>query len=186
MAVPPEISTRNLTGVYTLNRILSDSSQTVLKMQNIGWVVRQAVAYSTVTVTLQQYDDSDGKPHLDQEQISTGGIRNFEDRIMDWQDTLKENWIWGKVNGRSRYVGLKEIEDPYLKEGWGQDCVEGEVVEGYVESVKDGWDARQIWGFADVDGQRRHVRKILARRPGWDDQRIRMVYDWYGPANAKT
>lgn len=183
MAIPPEITVRNLTGIYTLNRTLSDSSQTVLKMQNIGWVVRQAVAYSTVTVTLQQYTDSEGQNHLDQEQLSTGGIKNFEDRIMDWQWTEKENWIWGKVNGRSRYVKLSEIEDEYLKEGW-EGGSEGEVVEGYVESLKDGWDARQIWGFAVVGGEKKHVRRILARRPGWKEERIRMVYDWKEHANA--
>lgn len=185
MSIPSEITTRNLTGIYTLNRHLSDSSQTVLKMQNIGWVIRQAVAYSTVTVTLQQYTDSEGQNHLDQEQLSTGGIKNFEDRIMDWETTDKENWIWGKVKGRSRYVKLSEVEDEYLKEGW-EDGPEGEVVEGFVENTKDGWDARQIWGFAIVEGERKHVRRILARRPGWKEERIRMVYDWKGPANAMT
>jgi hypothetical protein len=185
MAIPTEITIRNLTGVYTLNRQLSDSSQNVLKMQNIGWVIRQAVAYSTVTVTVQQYTDSDGINHLDQEQLSTGGIKNFEDRVMDWQWTEKENWIWGKVNGKSRYVKAAEVDDAYLKEGW-EDGVEGEVVEGLAESKKDGWNAWQIWGFGVVDGERKHVRKILAKRPGWKDERIRMVYDWKGPAPAMT
>ena len=187
-SVPPEIHTHNLTGIYTLNRTLSDDSQQVLKMQQIGFLVRQAVAYSTVTVTLQQYtDDTSGQKHLDQEQLSTGGIRNFEDRVMDWEWTVKENWIWGKVKGRSRYTRLAEIEDPFLKEGWENDSSgdgggKGEVVEGYVESVADGWTARQVWGFAEVEGQRRHVRRILSTKPRWEDQRIRMVYDWKGPA----
>jgi hypothetical protein len=184
MAVPDEITTRSLTGIYTLNRTLSDSSQTVLKMQNINFLVRSAVAYSTVTVTLQQYTDPTGLHHLDQEQLSTGGIRNFEDRVMDWQWTDKENWIWGKVRGHSRYVKLSEIEDSYLREGW--ENSDGEFVEGYVESAKDGWSAQQIWGFAVVDGERRHVRRILAKKPGWEEQRIRMVYDWRGPANEKS
>ena len=180
--IPPSVTVKNLSGTYILNRTLSDSSQTVLKMQNINFLVRQAVAYSTVTVTLSQYTDSEGRKHLDQEQLTTGGIRNFEDRIMDWQWTEKYNWIWGKVNGKSRYTKLGGIEDAYLKEGWSKDCVEGEVVEGYVESTTDGWTARQVWGFAEVEGERRHVRRILAKKAGWEDQRIRMVYDWKPPA----
>ncbi len=93
MAVPPSITIHSLTGSYTLNRQLSDSSQAVLKMQSIGFAIRQAVAYSTVTITLQQYTSADDNlPHLDQFQTSTGGIKNFEDRIMDWQWTIKENW----------------------------------------------------------------------------------------------
>lgn len=174
MAVPPSITTHNLSGTYTLNRTLSDSSNQVLKMQNVGFIIRQAVAYSTVTVTLNQYTDDAGVQHLDQDQTSTGGIKNFEDRIMDWQWTEKYNWIWGNVKGKSRYVGVDQIEDPYLREGW----EDGDVVEGYVESVGDSWTARQVWGFAEVKGQRRHVRRILARKTGWADQRIRMVYDW--------
>lgn len=147
-------------------------------MQNINWVVRQAIAYSTVDVTLNQYEDEEGHKHLDQEQLSTGGIRNLEERLMDWVYTEKWNWIWGQVNGKSRYTTLDQIEDEYLRDGWSQDTEEKGIVEGYVESVSDNWVARQIWGFAEVDGQRRHVRKILAQKPGWEDLRIRMVYDW--------
>ena len=97
---------------------------------------------------------------------------------MDWQWTDKYNWIWGKVHGKSRYTKLEDVEDAdrYLREGW----EEGEVVEGFVESVGGGWMARQVWGFAVVDGQRRHVRRVLARKKGWADQRIRLVYDWKG------
>jgi hypothetical protein len=178
MAVPPGITTSNLSGTYLLNRTLSDSSQAVLKMQGVNFVVRSAVAYSNVTVTLSQYTDSEGRKHLDQDQVSTGGIKNFEDRVMDGVFTEKYNWIWGKVSGKSRYVKIEDIKDSYLREGWSKDCVEGEVVEGYVESVTDKWTAMQIWGFAEVDGERKHVRRILATKPGWEDQRIRMVYDW--------
>ena len=178
MAVPSHITVENLSGTYILNRTLSDSSQSVLKMQNVGFLIRQAVAYSTVTVTLKQYSTEDSKRHLDQEQLSTGGIKNFEDRIMDWEPTEKYNWIWGKVNGKSRYTRLSEIEDAFLKEGWEKGCVEGEIVEGYAESVTDGWAARQVWGFAEVEGQRKHVRRILSTKPGHESLRIRSVYDW--------
>lgn len=181
MAVPPEITISNLTGIYTLNRHLSDNSQGVLKMQGVNYFVRQAAAYSTVDVTLKQYTCDEGLKHLDQEQLSTGGIRNFEDRVMDWEQGEKDNWIWGKVNGQSRYTTLDQIEDEYLRDGWGQDCIDGEVVEGYVESVTGTWRARQVWGFAEVDGERKHVRRILAQKPGQKDLRIRMVYDWKAP-----
>ncbi len=182
MAVPNEITVKNLSGTYTLNRQLSDSSQSVLKMQGVNFLVRQAVAYSTVDVTLKQYTSPDGVQHLDQDQASTGGIKNFEDRVMDWEQGEKSNWIWGKVSGKSRYTKLDSIEDEYLREGWSRDCVDGEVVEGYVESVTDKWSATQIWGFAEVEGVRRHVRRILAKKPGSADLRIRMVYDWKAPA----
>lgn len=186
MAVPSDITVHNLTGTYTLNRTLSDSSQAVLKMQSIGFIIRQAVQYSTVTVILQQYTDSEDRLHLDQEQISTGGIRNFEDRIMDWEWTEKYNRIWGKVHGKSRYVKLGEIEDEFLRDGWEEHCVREGIVEGYVESATDKWSARQVWGFAEVGGERKHVRRILAQKPGQESLRIRIVYDWKGPADVPS
>ena len=184
MVVPNSITVQNLTGTYTLNRILSDSSQAVLKMQNINFLVRQAVQYSTITITLKQYTDSTGQ-HLDQEQVSTGGIRNFEDRLMDWAWTEKYNRIWGKVHGKSRYTRLDQVEDEWMRQGWSKECVEGQVVEGYVESATDSWSARQVWGFAVVEGERRHVRRVLAKKPGQEDQRIRLVYDWKEPASTE-
>ena len=205
MAVPPHITTSNLTGIYTLNRALSDSSQQTLKMQNVSWLVRQAVQYSNIETTLKQYStipttasssttegtssvgDSNGdagvpqqQHHLDQYQISTGGIRSFEDRVMDWQWTVKPNKIWGDVRGRSRYTPLSSISEDWLREGWDETCTSTTVVEGFVEGVKDGWTSHQVWGFAVVEGQRRHVRRIVARREGWSEERVRMVYDWKG------
>lgn len=102
---------------------------------------------------------------------------------MDWQWTVKPNKIWGEVKGKSRYVALEAIDgDEWLKEDWDESCVgKAGVVEGFVEGVKDGWTAHQVWGFAVVEGQRRHVRRIVAKREGWKDERVRMVYDWKGP-----
>ena len=91
-----------MSGSYTLSKTLSDSSQAVLKMQNVAFIIRQAVQYSTVTVTLKQYTDAQGRVHLDQEQVSTGGIKNNEERVLDGNEENKENKIWGKVKGRSR------------------------------------------------------------------------------------
>lgn len=188
-AVPPHITTTSLTGIYTLNRTLSDSSQQTLKMQNVGWLVRQAVAYSNIETTLKQYTtttaattEAKQQHHLDQHQLSTGGIRNFEDQILDWQPRVHANKIWGEVRGKSRYAAVSAIEDEWLREGWDESCTGegGKVVEAFVEGVKDRWTAHQVWGFAIVEGQRRHVRRIIARREGWEDERVRMVYDWKG------
>ena len=102
MAVPTTLTLKDLSGSYTLNKTLSDSLQPMLRMQNIGFIIRQAVQYSSITVTLKQYTDAEGKVHLDQEQVSTGGIRNTEDRVLDGEWSEKENRIWGLVKSRSR------------------------------------------------------------------------------------
>jgi hypothetical protein len=74
-------------------------------------------------------------------------------------------------------IKVSEIEDEFLKQGW-----EGEdVVESYAESVDNGWTALQIWGFADVEGVRRHVRRVVTKK-GKDELKIRIVYDWAPPS----
>ena len=76
-----------------------------------------------------------------------------------------------------RFIKLSEIDDDFLKEGWTDDCCEGDVIESTNESVTDTWTARQIYGFAEVNGEKKQVRKIVGKK-GDQIERIRMVYDW--------
>jgi hypothetical protein len=101
MAAPSTVSTADLSGTYTLNSKLSDPMDAVLKMQGVGWLVRQAAAYSTVTCTMKQYV-RDGAVCLDVDQVSTGGIRSKEERVLNWEWREKDDRIWGKVRGRAR------------------------------------------------------------------------------------
>ncbi|KAK4550191.1 hypothetical protein LTR36_003158 [Oleoguttula mirabilis] len=177
MAVPASVTTKDMSGTYTLNKTLSDSSQAVLKMQNIGFIVRQAAQYSTVTATLKQYTDDRGVVHLDQDQVSTGGIRNIEERTLDGVSGERTNSIWGKVRGVTRLTKLSELEDDYLKEGWSQDCIDGDLIYSVNESDTNGWRAVQVYGFADVGGERKHVRRVVTTK-GEQVEKIRLVYDW--------
>lgn len=103
MAVPTSTTTHNLSGVYNLNRTLSDSSLPVLKQQGIGFLVRQAAQYSNITITMKQYtEEESGKDRVDFEQVSTGGMKSQEERWMDGEWREKDDRIWGKVRGRAR------------------------------------------------------------------------------------
>ena len=101
MAAPATLTTADMSGVYTLNHKLSDSTDAVLKLQGVGWLVRQAAAHSTVTATIKQYN-KDGIIHLDVNQVSTGNITSSEERILDWEWKEKDDKIWGKVRGKAR------------------------------------------------------------------------------------
>lgn len=134
-------------------------------------------------LTTQQFVDENGLMHIDNEQITTGNIRNLEERIVDYQWREKDDRIFGKVNGRSRCVKLDEIETEYLKQGWDEQFLahsENEVIQVFVDSVgkKPEWTAEQVWGFEVVDGQKRHTRRIVVRR-GKEEHKIRLVYDWF-------
>lgn len=71
---------------------------------------------------------------------------------------------------------LSEISDSYLTEGWGQDAA-GKFIWSINESLTDGWTTEQVFGFAEVDGKRRHVRRVFCRK-GAKEERMRLVYDW--------
>ncbi|KXL46496.1 hypothetical protein M433DRAFT_157541 [Acidomyces richmondensis BFW] len=177
MSVPDTVTTKDMTGKYVINKKLSDSSNSTLKMQNVGFIVRQAAQYSTIIVELKQYTDDKGTMHLKQVQTSLGGITNSEERQINGEWGEADNAIWGKVKGWTRFRKVSEIEDPFQKEGWEQACIDGEVIEAYNESMTDSWNSLVVYGFAVIDGVRRHVRRIVSKK-GKQVEKIRMVYDW--------
>ncbi|EGP88092.1 unnamed protein product [Zymoseptoria tritici ST99CH_1A5] len=175
-SVPAEINIKNVTGSYAMNKKLSDSTGPMLKMQKIPWLVQQAANYSSVSVNLKQYTDDQGVVHVDQEQVSSVNTQH-EPRILDNQMHERDIQYWGKVKGRSQFAKVADLQDAYLKEGWEGD----EILESFAESLENGWTADQVWGFAEVEGVRRHVRRILSKK-GKDELRIRLVYDWAPPS----
>ncbi|KAF7189316.1 hypothetical protein HII31_09294 [Pseudocercospora fuligena] len=176
MAAPPEINVHNMTANYDMNKKVSDSTADMLKQQGLPWLVRQAANYSAVEIKLKQYEEGDGI-HLDQEQISTGGVVQLEQRILNGEWGERDIQYWGKVKGWNKYVKVADItEDDFLKEGWAQECLDGDVILSHTESQQNGWVADQVWGFAEVDGQRRHVRRVVSKK-GKDVIRVKLVYD---------
>ncbi|GAB1740932.1 hypothetical protein NU219Hw_g6002t1 [Hortaea werneckii] len=177
MAAPASVTIKDMTGTYTLNSKQSDSSQATLKMQGVGWLVRQAVQYSTITLHMKQYTDDKGTVHLDQESISTGNVSSVENRELNGEWGERENKIWGKVKGTTRFRKVSELDDDYLKEGWNQETLDGEVIEAVNESCTDTWTAVQIYGFGNIDGQRKHIRRTVAKK-GKQVEKITLVYDY--------
>ena len=45
--------------------------------------------------------------------------------------------------------------------------------------MADTWTAVTVWGFADVGGERKHVRRVLGKK-GKEELRIQLVYDYQG------
>lgn len=104
MAAPESVTIDDLTGVYNLDKTLGDDSSNMLKMQGVGFIIRQAIAYSAVEITLKQTKDAEGITHLDSMQVSTGNQKNDEHWTMNNIETEVDNRIWGKVKGTAKYV----------------------------------------------------------------------------------
>jgi len=186
MAAPAEITIKDLTGQWVMNKTLSDDTDALLALQGVGWWRRRAIGLATVTLDVKQYVGDDGKPHIDIDQTATGGIKGtFEKRTLDWEIRAHTDHIFGDLKGRSRYLNLDAVEDPFLKDGWLEGDEEkggpnGEVhIESWVENEERGWTADQIWGFAIIDGQRYYTRRVTVKK-GDEVQNVRLVYNWQG------
>ncbi|KAL8635081.1 MAG: hypothetical protein Q9228_007394 [Teloschistes exilis] len=106
--------------------------------------MRRLISLATVTLTITQYTTDDSLTHIDIYQVaSPGGISSQENRILDWTYRDHDDKVFGAVKGKSRWVKLVGIDDhEFLKEGY--DDLEGEHVQGYVESKNGGWTVDQV------------------------------------------
>jgi hypothetical protein len=180
------------------NKSLSDAFEPVLALQSVGYLTRKALGLATVTQHLRQSPTTgeDGQPTtaITIDQMITGGFKgSVENRTLDWHSRGHTDWLFGSVEGRSRYStlakilgesegkGVVEEDAKFLAEGWLKETEEGEVVEAYADNDGNKWTALQIWGFADIGGERKLTRRFAIRRKDKDEVvRVRMVYDYLG------
>jgi hypothetical protein len=180
------------------NKTLSDSPDPVLALQGVGWLTRKAIGLATVTQHLKQSPTTgeDGKPtaQIDIEQFATAGVKgSTEKRTLDWHAREHSDWLFGTLQGKSRYntiqavveaskgKGTEEEDAKYLAEGWLPETSDGEVVESFVDNNGAKWTGWQIWGFAEISGERKLTRRFAIRRKDKDEVvRIRLTYDWLG------
>jgi hypothetical protein len=159
----------------------------VLALQGVGWLTRKAIGLATVTQHLKQSPTTgeDGKPttQIDIEQFATAGVKgSTEKRTLDWQYRGHTDWLFGTLQGRSRYNTLQAI----LEESKGKTIEEEDakyLAEGWLQETEEGakWTGWQIWGFASINGERRLTRRFAIRRKNADEVvRIRLTYDWVG------
>lgn len=152
-------------------------------MQGIGLLVRKGVGLASITIEVKQFEappkapntSTDPVTHIEITQTASGLKSTQENRCVD--DTFREHddWLFGNVKGKSKWLKLDEIEDVYLSDNW--DADNEQFLWSHVESLGNGWTADQIWGFQTIDGERRYCRNILITK---DDERaeFRFVYDF--------
>ena len=148
-----------------------------------------------MTQHLKQGVAEDGtSTQIDIDQLVTGGLKgSSEKRTLDWQYRPHSDWLFGDLQGRTRYStlakvieentgkGVSEEDAKYLAEGWLKETEEGEVVESFVDNDGNKWTGWQIWGFAEIGGQRKLTRRFAIRKKDKDVVvRVRLVYDWAG------
>jgi len=184
MAAPAEMTTLDFTGTFVMNKALSDPTDEILRLQGLSWWTRKAIGLATITLYVKHYKDDEGTEHIDIDQRGTGGIGSTELRTLNWEPRPVEDRIFGAIVGKSRRVKIEDVENEYLNKNWLADTLEHGAVESYVESdtpkSQTTWIANQIWGFADINGERRYVRRVYFTGPNGEIIEARLVYDYVG------
>ncbi|KAI0890695.1 uncharacterized protein GGS22DRAFT_151616 [Annulohypoxylon maeteangense] len=211
MAAPANKTIGDLNGKWILNKNLSDSVEPALALQGVGWLIRKTINNTTVTLHVKQYqgpptppavaaDDTPTVTRVDIDQIATAGVKGTtENRCLDFVFREHSDWLFGRVQGRSRWISAAELKTlvsaggEAIEKKWVQDdfvtkdWLEGDAEKGgpegethmlnHVESLDNGWTALQVWGFQDVGGERRYARNIVVAK-GDTYVAFRMIYDW--------
>lgn len=161
-------------------------------------MTRKAIGVATITLNVKQYTDASGITHIDIDQTATGGISGTsEKRELNWEASSHSDHVFGKLEGRSRWINADAISQPlpdyevtekeasFLSQGWIEDDSEnggpnGERhIDSFVRNKDKKWTARQIWGFQMIDGERRYVRKVVVKEIGGSKEHyVTLIYDW--------
>jgi hypothetical protein len=100
-----------------------------------------------------------------------------EQYILDYEWRENRDPFFGQVRGRSRWVDRGEVEEEGLKDGL-DNLEEGRLIEAAGGDVEGKWSAIQIWGFLEIERERKHVRKVVVKGKNHEEVRSMMVYDW--------
>ncbi|KAI1112046.1 hypothetical protein F5Y14DRAFT_285961 [Nemania sp. NC0429] len=195
MAAPPSKTTSNLNGQWVLNKTLSDPTDPALALQGVGWLIRKGIGAARITITAKQYvDDGEaGTTHIDIGQSASGLSSTQENRTLDWSARPHKDWLFGAVEGRSKFVTRAElaalvgaddgearregwVDSDYLARDWEEEEGEGKYIFSNVVA-EAGWFATQVWGFQVIGGERRYVRNVVVAK-GEKFENFKMVYDF--------
>ncbi|CAK5264599.1 unnamed protein product [Mycena citricolor] len=185
MAVPAEFTILNITGKFSMNKTLTNGNDTdtILRLQGVGWFKRSVIAKSTITLYVKHYKDDAGVEHIDIDQGS-GIPGTREERGLNWQEREVNDSLFGPVVGKSRRVQASEVTEPFLATQWTADTFEHGLVESYVysDTPRSGttWIAHQTWGMEEIDGVRRYARHVKFIGPQGEVIETKLVYDYLG------
>ncbi len=161
-------------------------------------MTRKLVGNATLTLTVKHYTAPPSPPadpsgpevsHIEIEQTGTGGLKgSTERRCLDYTFREHSDWLFGTVQGQSKWMTPADITDEFLKGKEGE-WLEGEEEKGgpngethilsHVESQDSDWTATQIWGFQIIGGERKYTRHIVVAK-GSERVELKLVYDYLG------
>ncbi|KAE8148293.1 hypothetical protein BDV25DRAFT_158573 [Aspergillus avenaceus] len=118
MAAPTDITLKDISGEWMMDKTLSNPTEPLLALQGMGWMKRKALNMANITLQVHQYPDNEDSKvmHVHIDQIVTGGIKGTtENRRTDWTPREHEDHVFGRVKGQSRLIRGSKGADGKLR-----------------------------------------------------------------------
>lgn len=185
MATPPSKTLRTLAPAhFTLNPTLSTDFTQIMKTQGVNALIRTAASSTTVHLLISEL--SDNKVVMKQTAMTSKLPGTEEDYPLDWTWRGSSNGLFGKVEGRARWVA----EEEGRKEGgvvgdevewmWVEEDGERKLLQAEGRDAGGKWEARHLLGFEMLEGERRFTRRVFVKNKNGEEVRGMMVWDWVG------
>ena len=176
MAAPPETNLHTLSGKYKLNKGLSADIAAILSLQGTNSLTAKAISSASITLTISQ---PNAHQYEVKQSVTSAAIPGTtEQYILDDQWRTNSDPFFGRVKGKAKWISMEELKGlDDIPEGW-DDSDDGKLIlaEGGSEDGK--WSAFRVWGFRQVEGDRRWVQAVRV----WNDKGEKivgnMVYDY--------
>ncbi|CAI7662729.1 unnamed protein product [Penicillium crustosum] len=121
MAAPGNIAIDDLTGRKSMNLQLSESYDSILKVQGVNWLTRKVLNVGNITMTIKQYADKAGFTHLTIDSKSGSGVPgSIENRLLNNETRHASHPLFGKITGCTARVNLADLPSAWLADGWEQ------------------------------------------------------------------
>ncbi|CAI7636924.1 unnamed protein product [Penicillium glandicola] len=179
MAAPESITIDDLTGRWSMNLKLSDSYDSILKIQGVNWLTRKVLNVGSITMTIKQHIDEAGLTHLTIDSKSGSGLPgSTENRLLNNETRHANHPLFGKITGRTAWVNLADLPSTWLADGWEQGTTRAILMT--TEHLDVDGVTYQAGGFEQLHGEHRYVRHIEVRK-GDETLKAKLVYDYLGP-----
>ncbi|PGH27344.1 hypothetical protein AJ80_01056 [Polytolypa hystricis UAMH7299] len=177
MAAPADVTCQDLSGIWVMDKTLSNDTDPIFQMQGMGWLIRKALAYATVTLDITQTKQGE-IVHIDVSQTLTGGIKGTDEhRELDWQPREHTDHVFGSVSGLSRMIRGTTGDDDKVRPAVEVQTKVGEAKEDEIvgkflrgEILADGVATE---GFLAADGNDYWVQSfVTSLDSGWTAEQI--------------
>ncbi|KAK5061322.1 hypothetical protein LTR84_007864 [Exophiala bonariae] len=178
VAAPTEKTLQNLAGKWKLNGIQSDEFSQVLAMQGVNALLRKAISVASVQLKISQ--PSKQEIHMEQTATAASIPGTTEEYILDWQWRQNHDAFFGDIEGRSRWISNKDVGASGTDGIWLEGDSEDMLIQAVGKKPDDAWTATHLWGFEEIDGERKHTRRVNVTSKNGETVNVRMVYDYDG------